>query len=178
MIGDVLARRYSLAIFRAARDANAVEPVYNELTSLAELMTTRKEFKYFMLTPRIGKNRKIKLFQDTFGNRFHQLTLNFIAIIIEKRRQEFLRKIASYFKILYDIHYGLIDASITSAIKLSGDEDKEIENLIDRITNRKAVLSKTVDQKILGGLIIQIGNTIFDASLKSQLVELRKKLHE
>jgi len=176
MIGEVIARRYAQALFNAARDADVVENIFGELSSIAELMAVQREFQYFMLTPRIEKKRKIQVFQDTFGDRFHPITMKFLSLIIEKQRQEFLKKIFYYYKILYNIYFRQVEATAKSALPLSEKEEQEINDLINRITEKKALLTTKTDPSIIGGIIIQIGNTIFDSSVRGQLKDMHQSL--
>ena len=114
MTTDALARRYARAFFDAAIKQDALEQVADDLSVLTDLMRTRREFRYFMLTPRIKKSRKPELLKQMLAQ-FAHLSLAFVETLIEKRRQKLIPRIQQAFQALVDAQIGLIDVHVKSA---------------------------------------------------------------
>ncbi|MCK4965460.1 ATP synthase F1 subunit delta [bacterium] len=176
MIANVISRRYADALFNASLKSNIVDTVYSDIEELAERMETNREFQYFLLTPRIKKSRKVDLINQIFSGIFSEITLNFLCLLLEKRRQEYIKRIFGYYKILYDKHHNRAEIEATSSIELTDDEEAQIKSTLEKITGKIVMITNTIDPSLIGGLITKIGNTVYDDSIKGYLELMRKEM--
>jgi len=176
MIVNTISRRYAKAVFKAAVSFNNLEEVYGDLDELSDKIETSREFRYFMLTPRIKKNRKKELIAELFKNKFSEVTISFLLILLDKRRQEYIKGINEYFKVLYKRHHKIMDVTTISSVELTGEEKDALKKTLEKITGKVIKIIDEVDPSILGGLIIKIENKIYDNSIVSHLEGLKKEM--
>ena len=174
---DALARRYARAFFNAAIKADALEQVAEDLSVLADLMHTRQEFRYFMLTPRIKKARKPALLQQMLGQ-FAHLTLAFVETLINKRRQDIIPRIQQAFQAMVDAHLGLVDVHVTSARALEPSDVSHVVQQLENQLEKRIRLHTHTEAALIGGLIIRVGYTVYDGSVQGQLERLRRQLQQ
>ncbi len=176
MIANTISRRYAEAVFRASVSLNYLEAVNNDLAELSDKMKTSREFRYFMLTPRIKKNRKKELITKLFIDKFSEVTFRFLFMLIDKRRQEYIKNINEYFKILYARHHQRMDVTAVSSTVLTDNEKNTLKQNIEKATGKIISIINKIDSSIIGGLIIEIENKIYDNSIKNQLESLKKEM--
>ena len=175
MMTDALARRYARAVFEAAEKQDASEQVREDLRNLAQLLDTSRRFRYFLLTPRINKARKPAMLKEMLGG-FSSLSLSFVELLIEKRRQELIPRIAEIFGEMSDAKAGLVDVHVNAAQPL---EPSDVSNIVRQLEDRlqqRVRLRTAQDASLLGGLVIQIGHTVYDYSARGQLELMRRRL--
>ena len=177
MTTDALARRYARAFFDAAMKQDALEQVADDLSVLTDLMRTRREFRYFMLTPRIKKSRKPELLKQMLAQ-FAHLSLAFVETLIEKRRQKLIPRIQQAFQALVDAQIGLIDVHVKSARPLGPSGVSHIVRQLETRLEKRIRLHTHTQEALIGGLIIQVGYTVYDGSLQGQLERLRRQLQQ
>jgi F-type H+-transporting ATPase subunit delta len=176
MIANTISRRYAEAIFKASISYNCLEKVYSDLNELSERMEKDKEFRYFMLTPRIKKSRKRELITELFKDKFSEVTIHFLFLLLEKRRQEHLKRINEYFKVLYDRYHKKIEITAVSYVELTEEEKKSLKKILERITGKLVSIINKIDSSILGGLVVKIENKVYDNSIKRHLENVRSEM--
>ena len=176
MISNTISRRYANAIFKASSTFDCLEEVSSDLNELSNEMETNREFRYFMLTPRIKKSRKKELITELFKDKFSDVTIHFLFILIDKRRQEYLRKINDYFKVLYDRYHQRMEVTAVSQLELTKEEKSKLKETLEKITGKIISIANKIDPSIIGGLVIKIENRILDNSVKGHLEILRKEM--
>ena len=177
MTTDALARRYARAFFNAAMKQDALEQVADDLSVLADLMGARREFRYFMLTPRIKKSRKPELLKQMLGQ-FAHLTIAFVETLINKRRQDLIPRIQQAFQVMVDTQSGLIDVHVTSVRPLEPSGVSHIVRQLEKRLEKRIRLHTHADNALIGGLVIRVGYTIYDGSLQGPLERLRRQLRQ
>lgn len=178
MIADTLSRRYSRALFRAARKRNLVEEIYSDLELFCNMIRKNENFRYFYFSPRIDINEKKGALEKIFKGKFYDEFLNFLFILLDKKRQTIILRLEKEYKTLVDNFHNRSEVLIISSYNLDKAELKKIEITLSKFLKKDIKLIESVDSSILGGLILRINNKVFDASLEGQINRLRKKLLE
>jgi F-type H+-transporting ATPase subunit delta len=106
----------------------------------------------------------------------HKVLGNLFRLLTDRSRFEVLPVIARQYRDLVDTRLGRVRGKVTSAVKLPDAQFKAIEQSLEKMTQRNVVLEARVDKSLIGGVVAQVGSQVFDASLRSQLVELSKSL--
>ena len=176
MIVGTLARRYARGVFAAAHHSNALDPVGADLRALVDLVEARREFRYFLLTPRVRKGRKQDALRAMFASQIHRVTLQFLFVLLEKRRQGLLRHISESYQALLDEHHQRVEVGVTSSQPLEASAQAALVALLGRLTGKQVRLQPRVDPALLGGLVVEVGTTVYDGSLRTQLARLEKQL--
>jgi F-type H+-transporting ATPase subunit delta len=101
---------------------------------------------------------------------------NFMAVIIDHRRIPMLGEIARQFAVELDAQLGFVEAEISSARQLSADEKREVESQVERMTGKKVRAHYASDPGLLGGVMVRVGSTIYDGSIRGQLEKMKQEL--
>ncbi len=170
-----LARRYAAALMTAAEQQNATERITNDLAIIAQVIHDSREFRVLLASPVVSAARKRAILHDLFEKRVNSDTLSFIDLLVEKHREPVLGDIIEEFKALYDRKRGIVNVDVVSAVELTAAQQKELKAQLERYTQRNVVLQAVIDRAITGGLLIRIGDTVLDGSVRHQLEVLRER---
>lgn len=172
-----LARRYAKALADVAADQQLLEEVGRDLGAVAGIMKRAREVATFFASPAVPLAEKRRVLQTVAeGAGVKPLTTQFLNLILEKRRLGHLSEIAVAYEDLTDERLGRGKATVTSAAPLP---ESVIRGLTDRLraaTGKEIYLETRVDPAIVGGFIAQIGSTIYDGSVRTQLKKVREHL--
>lgn len=150
-----------------------------EVQSIASLVASSKELKEVWEAPSIPSDQKKKLLDSiTAKAGTSREVRNFIAVLIDKSRINFLAAIVKQFEQDLNQRLGFAVAEITSARDLSDQERRSLESEVEKLTGNKVRANYAKDASILGGAVIRIGSTIYDGSVKGQLERMRTALVE
>ncbi len=173
------ASRYADALFDLASEAGATEAVEADLKALSAMIAGSAEFSAFIASPVLGAedmSRAIAAIAERA--RFTPLTANFLGVVARNRRLFFLRQIiAAFIRRLADSR-GEVAAEAIAAAPLNDDQMKRLRGEIEGVVGRAVNLTVSVDPELLGGLIVKIGSTMIDSSLRNKLNRLRAVMKE
>jgi F-type H+-transporting ATPase subunit delta len=164
---------YARSLFEVARDQDKLDVVREQLGAFADALNETRDLQVFFFSPYFATKEKQDGL-DRVVSDADPVILNFIKLLIEKHRMPVLFRIRQNYDAMWEEENKLLPVHITSAVEL----DKAIvEQLGDRIsdqTDRKVELSSNVDPDILGGIVVRVGNSVLDASVRNRLEQLRR----
>jgi len=172
---EEIARVYAEALFEAAKDKGDLDRVHDELDEFADVLSDNREMQTFLFSPyfsteekKDGLERAVGGVSPGFGN--------FLELLAEKHRMPVIFRIRTRFDELWAVENRRLKVTLTSAIELDKGVAKRVREEIERQTEQEIDLETTVDPDVLGGLVLQVGNMVVDASLRSKLARLRKEV--
>lgn len=168
--------RYAKALFELAKENNAFEAMKNDMELLHQCIKELPELQYVISSPVIKVSEKISLFAETFKNIFSPVTHTFIRLVLERRREEYLLGISRHFLSLLKAEGGVKVAELVTAVPLNDALRKSILNFIAHKFNTKVELQESVDEKLIGGFILRVGDQQVDASISSKLSRIKSSL--
>ena len=168
--------RYAKALFAAAKETNAFDALKRDIELLYQCIQEIPELQYVIQSPVIKVSEKTKLFEEMFGNSFDPLTLSFIRMALERRREEYLAGISRYFLTLMKAQQGIQTAEVVTAIPLDESLRQSILRLIAKKFNARVELNEMVDEKLIGGFVLRVGDQQIDASISNKLKRIRNDL--
>ena len=171
--------RYAEALFDLAREAGALDQVEGDLKSLQSAFDGSADFRAFLKSPVYdadAKARAIAAIADKAGA--SALTKNFLGVVARNRRLFVLDGVLKAFFAKLASHRGEISAEATSAAPLSDDQLTRLRGEIEGIVGKAVNLQARVDPALLGGLVVKVGSTMIDSSLRTKLNRLKSKLKE
>jgi F-type H+-transporting ATPase subunit delta len=174
--GSIVARSYAEALFELGERHHAHEAFVEGLDTIAALLAGEPQIRTFLETPKIDVQRKQQALRDALDDRVPPLLLNFVLVVLQKRRQRLLGTIAGRYRTLLDEKLGLLHADVTLAHEPDAALRQRIADDISRISGRTAVPRITVNPGILGGIIVRYGDRIIDGSLRRRLNNLRRRM--
>lgn len=175
---DIIANRYAEALFQLSEDENITKEIYNELHNLVETVKNNKDLDNVLRSPLVAKIEKVKLIESLFNNKINNNLKNFLKILVEKGRISSLKSIELTFKQLLNDKNNIIEGTVISAIPLTDEKVKELEGKLSKKYNKNVTLENKVDQSILGGVLVRLGNTQIDGSVKTRLDNIKDQLSQ
>lgn len=170
-----VARPYAEAAFALAREQNAL-PVWAEMLRTAAAVADDPQMRTAMDNPKLSTPDKEALLLSICGDRLNAEGRNFARVLIEADRIALLPQIRELFGALKDADEGLARASITSAFPLSENELADLKRALERRFEKKIEASVTIDESLIGGAKIVVGDTVIDASVKGELEAMANHL--
>ena len=170
-----VARPYAEAAFALARDQNAL-PAWSEMLRTATAVADDAQMQAALDNPKLSTGDKEALFLSICGDRLSNEGRNFIRVLIESERIGLISEIRDLFGALRDAHEGLARADITSAFPLSDAELSDLKGALERRFGKKIETTVSVDQSLIGGAKIVVGDTVIDASVKGELEAMANHL--
>ncbi len=172
---EELARVYSKALFESASDADKADTVYDQLGEFADALKSDRELSFFFFSPYFSSSEK-KDGLDKAISGADQLLVNFFKVLLDRHRLPIVFRAREQYGKLLDEKNQILNVEVTSAVKLDKATLEEIRAKVEDKTGRKVSLSDRIDDNVVGGLILRVGNFVFDASIRHQLERLRKQV--
>lgn len=173
------ATRYAEALFDLALDGKALERVEADLKALSAAVAGSADFRVMLKSPVYeadAKARAISAIADRAG--VSELTKNFLGVVAKNRRLFALDGVIAAFMQRLAAHRGEISAEAASAASLNSDQTKRLRGEIERVVGKAVNLTVKVDPELLGGMIVKVGSTMIDSSLKTKLNRLKSVMKE
>jgi F-type H+-transporting ATPase subunit delta len=165
-----IADPYAQALMSVAQSANLTEQFGEEMRSLLALLESSRELKEFISNPIIADESKKAVLGQIVGENANPYLVNFLMLLVEKRRILFLAEICQQYLALLRKLNNTVLAEVTSAKELTAEQQQAITDKAKAISGAQAVeLKVTIDPNLIGGVIIKVGSQVYDASLRGQL---------
>ena len=173
------ADRYSLALYELASDDNVLESVESQSSSILNLILSSKDFSNLIKDPTNNQEDLLKIINIiSENNKFEKLLKNFLSFLVIKKRFFYLEQILKSFIETCSKKRGELKAELKSAKELSSDEISKITNELIENFSSKIKLNYKHDESLIGGLIVQVGSTMVDTSIKNKLQQIENKMVE
>lgn len=176
MRDGTVARSYAEALLELAEAHGGVEPFSAAVDLVARALDEDPRFAAFLETPRIDAQAKKDVLRRTFGERVPPLFLNFLLVVVDKRRQRLLGSIARAFHGLVDERSGKVHVEVTVSRELGDEEVRDLTGRLSTLLDRIAIPHFRIRPEILGGVILRTGDTIYDGSLRRRLDRMKRQL--
>ena len=176
---DALAETYAQSIYELANSAggqNAVEQILGELEDILELARADASFNEFLSSRVLKVSDRTKSLDSIFGGKVHDLTLKFLKILNDKARLSHLIPIVSALDVLVQQEMGRVEVDLYTASPVDSGELAKIKELLNASLGKEAIVHPYTDSAMIGGVRLQIGDTLIDASLQTRLRKMRDRL--
>jgi ATP synthase F1 delta subunit len=169
------ARVYAEALFEVAKEKGKLDAIRDELAQFADALDGDRELQVFFFSPYFSSAEKVAGLQRAVSGADQEL-LNFLELLIEKGRMPEVFRVRRQLDELWKKENRRIDVTVTSAVELDRAVVEKVGEEIERQTGQKVELASRVDAEILGGIVLQVGNMVLDASIRARLEKLRKSV--
>ncbi|MEI7591327.1 MAG: ATP synthase F1 subunit delta, partial [Deltaproteobacteria bacterium] len=165
-----IAKRYAKAFFEVAKEENKIELYYGELSAFASLVQSSKELQGYFANPISDEEGKMAIVIELAEKMaLLPLTKNFLSLLVEKGRVNILSSIGKSYGELMDKELGRAMVDVRTAFPLTDELKVSLQGSLERLTKKVVQMRIVEDASLLGGLIIKIGDTLYDGSVKTQL---------
>jgi F-type H+-transporting ATPase subunit delta len=170
---EEIAKVYARSLFEVARESGKLDQLREQLGQFVDALNETRELAVFFFSPYFSISEK----QDALGRVLvdaDPIFVNFLQLLIEKHRMPVIFRIRQAFEQLWEEENRTLPVEITSAIELDEGTTESLARQIAERADRKVKLATRVDPEILGGLVVRVGNSILDASIRNRLEQLRR----
>ena len=172
----VAANRYAKSLIDLATESNELEVVRKDLKLVHELCEKNHEFRLFLSSPVIKKDKKIAVLTEVFEKKVSIVSMAFLRLITNKNRESQLEAILVSFEELYKEQKNIFTAVVTSAVGLDQKTRDKVLDLVKTQLKGEVELIEKVDKNTIGGFVLRVGDKQIDRSVASELGNLRKTL--
>jgi ATP synthase F1 delta subunit len=166
---------YAEALFEVAKEKGKLDAVREQLAQFADALDGSRDLQVFFFSPYFSSTEKIDGARRAVAGADPEF-VNFLELLIEKQRMTEIFRIRRRFEELWKLENRHIDVTVTSAVELDPAVVSKIGEEIERQTGQQVDLASRVDADILGGVVLQVGNMVLDASIRNRLEKLRKSV--
>lgn len=170
-----VASRYAKALLDLVIEQNKVDAVLGDMKFLLQANNDTRDFELLIASPIINADKKIRIFEMIF-EQFEKVSLEFIKLVTNSRREALLPEIAESFEAQVKEYKGIVPLTLTSAVKLDDSTKEAILAKIRTVVKGQLEVNEVIDENLIGGFMVRMGDTQVDASVASQLSNLKQRL--
>ncbi|MCX6187459.1 MAG: ATP synthase F1 subunit delta [Bacteroidetes bacterium] len=171
-----VASRYAKSLIDLAQERNILEAIFSDIQLFAKTLENSHELLGMLKSPIINGDKKMAVMKMLFDRSFNPLTTSFLEIIVRKNRERYLGTIAQAFIAQYNELNNIIEASIKTAVETDESIKQQIRVALEKETGKRVNLKSSVDASLIGGIVVQVEDKLFDASIAGKLRQAKKQL--
>jgi ATP synthase F1 delta subunit len=172
---EEIAQVYARSLFEVAQERDALDLVREQLGAFADALDADRQVSIFFFSPYFSTEEKKDGLHKAVTDA-DPVVMNFLEALIERHRMPVIFRIRARYDALWEEANKLLPVEVTSAVELDEGTVRSIGDRIGEGTGRRVELTSRVDPDILGGIVLRVGNSILDASIKNRLNQLRKQV--
>lgn len=173
---DTLPRVYAKALLDLTFEKGVHKEVLGELREFVEVLEDNEQFRTFLHTPHIRQDVKKGVIDRVFGAHFSDVTINFIRIVIDKRRQLYFSQMVDAYEAGYHERMDELVVRVQSTVPLEKSARDRLVAILKKKFSKDIHLQESVNERLLGGLVLRIGDARIDGSLRSRLQAIGERL--
>jgi F-type H+-transporting ATPase subunit delta len=179
VIPSAILGRYARSLAEVAFEENLEQTVTEDLKNYSEIFRVAPDLLDAFISPAIPRETKEKLLAKLMAQYpVSPITSNFLRVLLQHNRIRYLQQIVEWYLKSANERKGIVSARVTATAPLSPQDVKSLESRLAGITGKIVNVELQTDANLLGGIVVQIGSTIFDGSIRTQLSEMRRRLME
>lgn len=173
-----VASRYAKSLLGLAEEQKALEEVHSDMVLFSKVCEENYPFVLMLRNPIIKHDKKYHILEELFMDKVHEITMAIFRIICRKNREAALPSIATEFQNQYNVAKGIQSATVTTAFPLDDGLRDAFRDVVQRISNKSVELKEMIDEDVIGGYRLKIGDRQLDDTVKHQLDTLALKFKE
>lgn len=168
--------RYARAFFMLAKEKGLTSELRNDAALVASVCVESSDFGFLLESPVVKTSQKMKVFKSVFSGKVNELTLNFLLLIAENKREKYIPGIFRVLEDMYRREEGVKTAVLTSAQAMTDEMAEQIRKILEKELEARIELSRKVDESLIGGFVLRVDDKQFDASVSTQLKKIKEQL--
>ncbi len=177
-MAELIVKRYATALFDMAHEDNAVAQYETEVSTIVEALKETPDFMAVLGNHKVTLEEKLTLVDNIFADKVQSPIVGLMALMVKKSREGYLLEVLENFLDMAKAARGIIKASVTSAVALNETQIEQIKANLQAGTGKVIELETIIDESIIAGLIIRVGDKVIDVSIKGEMKTLKKQLSE
>jgi F-type H+-transporting ATPase subunit delta len=172
---EEIARVYAEALFDVAKEKDKLDRIHGELNQFAEALDGDRELQVFFFSPYFSSAEKRAGIERAVSGADPEF-VNFLELLVEKHRMPVIFRIRRQYEEMWKKENRKLDVTVTSAVELDPEVVDQVGAEIEKQTGQQVELTTRVDDGVVGGIVLQVGNMVLDASIRNRLEKLRKNV--
>ncbi len=178
-MAKLVSKTYGDALFGLALEEKRLDEFYDAARNMITALQQNEEFEKLMKHPRFTREEKATIIEETFTGQIPKEMIGMLLLLVKKGHAAELLSVFHYFITLVKEEKKIGDVKVVSAIALSEDQKAKVERRLLETTNYESFeMDYSVDESLIGGMVIRIGDRVVDSSIKTKLYELTRTLRE
>ena len=178
MINQKLGNRYGKALFQLGLEKEKCAVFYENMEQFLDLMEENEDLKKVLFHQKILPEEKKQVLKKIFEGEFDRYIVNFLYLLIDKRRMLYIREIINHFIQLLDKEESILQIEVVSAIELDEETRQQLQTKLDEILDYNIILEEKYDPEIIGGMKLKFNDYVIDGSIKNKLESLADRLNK
>lgn len=175
-MAKLVGNRYAQSLFEAGLEVEKIEEFYRDLNELGKILTQEETLFELLQHPRISKREKKQVLSNIFKGKISQELLNFLYILVDKRREIFLFEIIEEFNKAYNKHNNIVNVEAVTAVSMDEKAIERLKSKLEEKLNKNIILVNTVDTSVIGGVLLKVDGRFVDTTLASQLEVMERSI--
>jgi F-type H+-transporting ATPase subunit delta len=176
MADSIVAYRYAKSLFDLATERKVVKEVNDDMITFKTVCDENRQFLVVLGNPIVRHHTKLAILKKTFEKSVHPVTFSIFNVLTKKNRENLIYSIAEEFDKLYNLQQGIQKVTVTTVTPLTQEQKASFTKIVGDSTGKQIVLEEKVNENLIGGYILSIGDTQIDTSVRKRLNELKLSL--
>lgn len=177
-MAELVGKRYASSLFEVGLELENIEEFHSQLQFIKETLISEEKLLQILEHPRIAKDEKRKLVESIFKKNISREVLNFLYVIIDKKRESSIMDIVKEYNTLFKEYKNILDIEAVTAVKMEKSSKKRLQAVLKDKFHKEVRLSNLVDPSIIGGVLLRMDEKIIDSSIKGQLREMESMIKD
>ncbi len=173
---DIVSRRYSSALFDVSKEEGKIEIVLEQLNLLEKLLNENQSICKILEHPNVSSIEKQQMIDEIFSDILDSSIMSLLKLLVEKERIDYIKGIIENYKDFYMNYCNMVKAYVTSANELDDGQKRKLSLKLTKLLNKTVAIEYTIDDSLLGGLLIRVEDQIIDTTIKGKLESLKAEL--
>mgnify|MGYP006285209503 FL=1 len=175
-MAKLIASVYANSLFDVAKEKDDQDLIKDQLELITNSLKDNKEFYNFFISPKVSKSERKDVIKNVFKDKISKELLNFLMILIDKKRTSSIYEINKFYKRLYDENIGLKRVTVESVIELSDNQKSKLSKKLEKMLNKEVIIENKINPEILGGVILRVDNEEIDNSIATKLKNIEESI--
>ena len=171
----LVAKRYAQALVDTAASADRLRAVDEDVELIRSSLQASRELVLFFESPIVSREQKSRVVKVLFEGRVSETTLDFLALLVQKRREDVFPQVVAAYRQLRDEQMGIVGVTVRTARPVDSDETQRIASALESWQGGKITIRAEHEPALIGGLQIRVGDTVYDGSVRNKLEHLREQ---
>jgi F-type H+-transporting ATPase subunit delta len=172
----IVATRYAKSLLDLAVEKGQLEQVNKDMVLVDEVCKGSHDLVLMLKSPIINTDKKQIVLKEIFGGKISDMTLQFMNLMADKKREDILEEIGAAFTSQYKVYNNVTSAVVTSAVALDADTKAKIIALVKAEAKGEVEMTEKIDPSLIGGFILRVGDKQIDESVSRKLTDIKKTL--
>lgn len=176
-MGKLVAKRYAEALFEASLEVDKLNEFNSEIKFVSDVFEENPKLKMIFEHPKLSKAEKKDILNELFKDKVSTEILNLCYIMVDKGRSKNIKGVSEEYTKLANKKQGIVEAKAITAVAMTDEELQSLQTTLSKKLDKKVSLSNTIDNTVVGGVVVEVEGKIIDGSIKGKLNDIYRSLN-